>query len=367
MKILFSLRPFLLFDSSVGGCLLTFGHLANFTIPGLIMEERDEVLATDLVEPLLIEERDVVYLKEDENSAARITRLIKTVWEVINSGILIPDAFKGHPYTAPTILALFFLILLFPIKLYFIFTVLGFFAALFLIDKDDGNRHEGLQHKFEFISERLNFEESKISSQVPKPTTLNITPRIDSALDVMLDRLVTSLVDSWYMQINKSGQREFQSCIRTTLDAFLMNLKGTVHGLGKDSLTLYIYGITNALNVHMQEFKNFGRSKLETPKEFLSSSQSRRSFFPSTQAEVNHLRQIVLILLKKLLPSQESKSIIVISLVKELIASGALWNAMDRLCDPDFINMKIVETLKEPSDIYKKLEPGWNLVVIKSN
>jgi hypothetical protein len=71
------------------------------------------------------------------------------------------------------------------------------------------------------------------------------------------------------------------------------------------------------------------------------------------------------VLLKKLLPRQEARSIVVISLLKEVIASGALWNAMDRICDPDFINLKIVEALKEPADLSSKIEPGWSLVILK--
>lgn len=320
--------------------------------------------------PFLISEEDFSILdkghgKEDSS----LVGSLESAWNVLRSGVLIPDSLKGNPYTRPIMILVAALFIVLPVKIYVLILLIGLIAGVVLNPAFDKASPTVAAYKRKFDQiDAISFDlpKSPSSSAVPSSSAarLSLSPKIDATLDVFLDRLVTSLIDPWFMNQNKSGQREFQSCVRSTLDAALANLRTTVGGLGKDSTTLFIYGLTNALNIHMQEYKAFCKTG-KTSKEFLLSPEALRTFYSSTQAEVSHFRQIVSVLLKKLLPRQEAKSIVVVSLLKEVIASGALWNAMDRLCDPDFINMKIVDALKEPTDLSTKLEPGWSLVILK--
>jgi len=293
---------------------------------------------------------------------------VEAGWRVISSGILIPDSLKGHPYTRPILIGALVIFFILPIKLYLLLVTVGLILGILLNpnwEQQGSSATSALRAQYGQLEGRnIPTEEPRVSTGIAK---LSLTPKIDAALDTLLDRLVCSLIDPWYMNQNKSGQRDFQSCVRTTLDVALASLRGIVRDLGKDSMTLFLYGLTNALNVHMQEFKAFCREDVSSS-EFLSSPKALRTFCPTMQAEVGHFRQIVSVLLRKLLPRQESQSIVLVALLKEVIGSGALWNAMDRICDPDFINMKIVEAMRGPvPDLAAKLTPGWSLVILKGN
>lgn len=338
--------------------------------------EEDPALGIGIEDPLLsISDTDFSILDTDTLPKAKadvqMMQHLERAWQLLSSGLLLPDALKDNPYTRPTLIALLLLFLVLPIKLYLFLLLAGLIMGILLnprFDDTESPSFKRLKARFaEEVESRplpLGAGDSDAPSKTP-PSKLSASPRIAEALDALLDRLVCSLIDPWYMNQNKSGQRDFQACVRSTLDAALGSLRSTIGGLGKDSMTLFIYGLTNALNIHMQEYKAFCKTGSSDAKAFLLSSQSLRSYFSGTPAEMHHFRQIVSIALRKLLPKQEAQSIVVVSLLKELIASGAFWNAMDRLCDPDFINMKIVEALKEPSVPLDRLEPGWSLVVLK--
>lgn len=350
------------------------GHRPRFIIPvpeqGVVMEfpgggGPDESFEDS---PFLISNDNFSILEKGSGKEeVSLVKSMESAWNVIKSGVLIPDSLKGNPYTRPVLILVAALFIVLPIKIYLLLVLIGLIAGIVLNPAFDQSSPTVAAYKQKFDRiDALSFDlvKSPSSTAIAHVNRLSLSPRIDASLDVFLDRLVSSLIDPWFMQQNKSGQREFQSCVRTTLDAALANLRTTVGGLGKDSTTLFIYGLTNALNIHMQEYKAFCKTK-KSSKDFLLSAEALRTFYPTTQAEVSHFRQIISVLLKKLLPRQEARSIVVVSLLKEVIASGALWNAMDRLCDPDFINLKIVEALKEPADLSTKLEPGWSLVILK--
>jgi hypothetical protein len=317
-----------------------------------------------------IDENLIIHEETEHNMDSLILKLptiIEKIWQILSSGVLIPDFVHAHPLGKPILTGVIILLVLLPMKLYAFLITVGFllgYSAFASVDQDSQSLKMFGEKYASWETHILNKRKDAQPVEDTLRSKLSITPKIDSRLDTMLDRLVKSVIDPWYLPQNKSGQREFQSCVRTSIDAAVMTLIKTIHDLEHDSLTLFIYGLTNALVIHMQEFKLFEKNSGKSA-DFLASNLSRRPYYGNVQKEVEHLKQIVSVLLKKLLPKQESKSIIVTSLMKEILAAGALWNMMDRVCEPDFINMKIVEKLKVPLSLNHNLGPGWNLVVIK--
>lgn len=325
-------------------------------------EVEEEFFSPDNSEVILVEKS----IPLDDNLKDTVFK----IWKVIYSGVLIPDNYRDHPYRKHIILASCVLFILLPIKIYIVIFILGIivgFSWFIPLDQHESSALKAIKQRYDDLLQRTPIDKS--DQETIKPTAskgFTLTKRIDSAMNKLLDKLVESVIDPWYMPQNKSGQKEFQSCVRSSIDVALVNLVRTIRSLEKDAMTLYLYGLTNALIVHMQEYKLFESLSNEqrlSSSEFLASPQARRVFFGSTPMEVNHLKQIVSVILRRLFPKQESTSIILTSLLKEVLASGALWNMMDRCCDPDFINMKIVEALQSPTDII--LPPGWSMVIVK--
>jgi sorting nexin-14 len=183
-------------------------------------------------------------------------------------------------------------------------------------------------------------------------------------LDALLDDIITEIVNPWFVPLCKSGENEFQSCVRSTINAAVMNLIKFGSAINNDTTTLLIYGVTNALIVHMEEYRRFETSKLPLDR-FVMSHRSRRTHHKNYSEELEHLRQVAGLLLKKLAPKQESRSILLNSLMKEIISGNALAGLIDRIADPDFINEQIVKHMQDPEDAMPKVDLGWNMVILK--
>lgn len=196
------------------------------------------------------------------------------------------------------------------------------------------------------------------------PTKLNLTPAIESELGFLLDDIINDIINLWYVPLCRSGEIDFQLCVRSTINAAINRLLLYCKSRNKDMLTLMIYGVTNALVVHMEEYKALEVSKLSYDK-FLSGGHSRRTHVGGYLAELENLRKIAGVFLKKLLPKQESRSILLNSLLKEILSGNVLSVLIDKLADPDFINESIIKIFQGSVKIGTELERGTNLVTLK--
>lgn len=199
-----------------------------------------------------------------------------------------------------------------------------------------------------------------------------ISDTVDGRLDIVLDRLVESIISPWFGQLNRSRNREFYTCVRISINAAIQNLLGILSSQPtKDTLTVMLFGLTKALQLHLQEFRHFerilagGTGICDSAEDFLTGPHSHRPFFRTAQEEAEHLKQVSALLLKRLLPRQESRSINLNALLREVIGGNVLWGILDRISDPDFINMEIVKKLQEYPDEPAFVETGWNVIIIK--
>lgn len=88
-------------------------------------------------------------------------------------------------------------------------------------------------------------------------------------------------------------------------------------------------------------------------------------FLDEAIKEVDHFKKVSAVLLKKLLPRHESRSINLSALLTEVLG-GVIWGAFDRISDPDTINLGIIASLQPASERNPELKPGWNMLVFKS-
>lgn len=291
---------------------------------------------------------------------------IKFGLELIQSRMLLPDAIKWSPYTMPTLVALGAIFVFLPVRVYLLLIVAGIVVGYCLAVPDPNEEREKSGEEESLL--RLLFTPMKSVERTERTAavSLSVSPAIDCALDALVDELIGEIINTWYVPLCKSGNTEFQACVRSTINAAVMNLVRLGSTLTKDTLTLIIYGLTNALIVHMEEFRSLEASRLSLDR-FIASGRSRRTHHRHYCEELEHLRQIAGLLLKKLLPKQESRSILLNSLLREVISGNALVVLVDRLADPVFINETIIKLLQSPKEALPTVEAGWNLVIIKGN
>lgn len=289
------------------------------------------------------------------------TRRAIGLWRLLQSKAFLPDYFKSHPHQLYVILAIIILVLILPIRIHFWFLfaglMLGYIYAVPDTLKQQDSRNATL------VSILLAPLKAKDKGE-KEMFRLSITPRIDAELDHLLSSLLVEIINPWFVPLCISGEDDFQSCVRSTINAAIMNLVRFASSGNKDTLTLIIYGLTNALIVHMEEFRAFESSKVPIDR-FIHSGRTKRIHHKSFSDQLEHIRQILGILLKKLLPKQESRSILVNSLLKEVLSGAFLHAFIEKASDPDFINGLIVKALSDPSEYEPDLPEGWNMVVLK--
>lgn len=291
-------------------------------------------------------------------------RRLAVIYRLGRSRALLPDSIRYHPVTAPVLLLLAVVLYFVPTcRVYLGLIFLGVMLGYIYIIPEAIIRPKSSSEE-SFLD--LLFSNVKYSEKFDKSTSykLNISPMIDSVLDSLLDDVLVELINPWYVPLCRSGENEFQSCVRSTVNASIMNLLKFGATINNDTVTLLIYGITNALIVHMEEFRRFETSQLPLDR-FIASERTRRAYHKNYSDELDHLRQISGLLLKKLLPKHESRSILLNSMLKEIISGNAFAGLIDRLSDPDFINEQIVKHMQDPAESIPSIESGWNMVVLK--
>lgn len=296
-------------------------------------------------------------------------RRVRGTTRLLLSGALLPDPLKSHPYTAPVVVAILLLLLLLPIRLYCALALgglcLGYVLAAPAAVAASGRagQSQGERTLLDRLMAPLSLGSKHHPERLPS-AKLAISPDIDAELNSLLEAIIKDVINAWYVPLCKSGEDDFQACVRSTINAAIMNLIRFASSRNKDTITLMLYGITNALIVHMEEYRLFEEAKGPMDK-FLDSGLGRRTYMRSYCQELDHLRQVAGLLLKKLLPKQESRSILLNSLLREVISGNALVGLIDRISDPDFINEQIVKFLQDPAEATPEVEAGWNMVVLK--
>lgn len=209
-----------------------------------------------------------------------------------------------------------------------------------------------------------------------RKTTVSVTslsPSLQAKITLILDYFIRDFIDYWYDTLNQSGYREFQSTVRSSLlsamDSLLSLARANKGPESVDLLSLVIYGLTNAVILHMKEFREFESvspqyASLEAFIEGHSDSPYWKGFHTSHQAELDHLHHVAALLLSRLLPPEDAASPPLFSLLKELIAGQFLWPLLDRLSEPDTLNSFLLRWLKPPFESAAK-EESSSLMSIK--
>ena len=214
---------------------------------GLYAEEDDEIPSDE-----------VILLNVTPTQANTLFDRIHNTFLFVQSGLWLPKSLRDSPYTFPVFGLVSAGILVLPIRIYAVLVLVGFLIgfvyaspALNQNDLDEGSKIKWKVKMDKIVAEEDDDEYARPKSPISCTGFTFQNPVLDTSLDKFLGRLVKDLIDPWFMQLNKSGNMEFQSCVRSSINAAVMNLVRIIEGHSKDVLTLFIYGITNAIGIHM--------------------------------------------------------------------------------------------------------------------
>lgn len=206
---------------------------------------------------------------------------------------------------------------------------IGFLVGF--LSKDD-QIHVDMELDFKSLLQKI--EDGKLLElDGKKKDESKFSKPVQKALNYFVERLTKAFISQWYANLNKSGSKEFEKCIYSVIMQASHNLVKYAGIRILDVTTLITFGFTNAFIVHVREYRRFEESKLSV-EQFLKLPEimeSSKYEFGNVSSEVVYLQNHASLLLDRLLPKAESGSILVHSLLKEIVASQILWNIVQVL------------------------------------
>ncbi|KAI9247127.1 PXA domain-containing protein [Phascolomyces articulosus] len=171
-------------------------------------------------------------------------------------------------------------------------------------------------------------------------------PPLTNIVEQLINYFTRDFILNWWEPLNPAQNPEFERVIRARLN-------GSVHRVEKillkqernDLVMATLYGIANVLIIHMRECRNFECSGSSLDGYIDDNHHSPFAQLMSTTEQHQQMRSLSTTILKRILPINDTDSVVVMSMLRELLASHLFGNILTIMSDPDFINSYIVDYL----------------------
>ncbi|KAG2215209.1 hypothetical protein INT45_013320 [Circinella minor] len=171
-------------------------------------------------------------------------------------------------------------------------------------------------------------------------------PPLTKIIQQLINYFTRDFILNWWDPLNPNQNLEFERVIRARLN-------GSVHRVEKillkqernDLVMATVYGIANVLIIHMRECRNFECSGLSLDGYIDDNQHSPFAQLMSTGEQHQQMRSLSTTILKRILPNNDTESLIVMSMLRELLTTHLFGNILTSMSDPDFINSYIVDYL----------------------
>lgn len=162
-----------------------------------------------------------------------------------------------------------------------------------------------------------------------------ITRNVDSALQEVLDLTIRDHILSWYSDLSKD-QEAFLSSLRCDMWHMIDALTNRLRRI--DKMRLISKDVVLIIHKHFQEVREYRRREDDKiAKKFIL-----QPWLENSETETEFLRKVCETLLIALLPKEYAHCHTLRRLLREILTSAVLKPSVDMLCDPDYINQKLI-------------------------
>lgn len=161
-----------------------------------------------------------------------------------------------------------------------------------------------------------------------------ISRNIDNAVREVMDHVIQDFVLSWYTDLSQD-QQTVVNAIKNDAWIVVENLTTRLSKL--DKVKLMTQDVIEITYKHFNKIRHCSASKESGQKKFIL-----HAWLANEETEVEFLRKLCDALLIVLLPSHFRGCISIRHLLREIITSSVLKPTVDMLCDPDYINRKLI-------------------------
>ncbi|KAG2177712.1 hypothetical protein INT44_008226 [Umbelopsis vinacea] len=273
--------------------------------------------------------------------------------EVWQSIIAYHDAeTQANQWVDPATIALFLVLLLYSSLLASDHPSLAVFACAFFAGAFTAYlpRHQSINaNVYMDIKPKRNIEIQPRSKKTENATELHLSdPTLTEKTTQLINYTLRDFVSIWWGPMNFYGNKEFEDEIRVTINATVEALERSIQAHDSNDLLLaMLYGVANSLIIHMREYREFEDSQLDLHEFTRRNPSSPFSQLLSRDEQHQQLRELGYSFIQKMVPKEDLTSPIVAAFFKEVFASYALESALSLLCDPDYLNLCIVDVLND--------------------
>ena len=206
-------------------------------------------------------------------------------------------------------------------------------------------------------------EEARKGRTQERPVRLNLPNPLHDTVVRILQLVVRDFIDDWYVKVNTfTRERKFQSSIfnllKSVINNFLLSFRTRIPADISATLTSSFCILTQR---HVKQYKKYAR--LCSKGEFL---KAKDILALSHAKEREYLNRISEIIFCHLIPAEEKGGEVAALFTKDLIGNVLIYQLVDLLSEPDFINQLIVDYLDfERQKLYLKTRKGYCLLRIK--
>ncbi|RWS09097.1 hypothetical protein B4U79_07176 [Dinothrombium tinctorium] len=163
---------------------------------------------------------------------------------------------------------------------------------------------------------------------------LLISKNVDSVIEEMVDLLFQDYFFAWYKELVKEDKFNVDIKLKNEIWGMLSRLISRLENF--DDVTFLTKDIVNCVQKHIHKINSASHTK---------STFKLHAFLECREKEVNFLRKVSNLFLICVLPLEYVKSKPLLHVIREILAN-VLYNTIDLLSDPTYINEKVLDYLK---------------------
>ncbi|XP_048774013.1 sorting nexin-25-like [Ostrea edulis] len=162
-----------------------------------------------------------------------------------------------------------------------------------------------------------------------------ITRNVDGALQEVLDLIMRDYIMSWYSDLSKDHD-VFLSSLRSDMWIMIESLTNRLKRM--DKMKFITEDVVLKIHKHFQEVREYRRREDDKiAKKFIL-----QPWLENDETETEFLRKVCEFLLMSVLPKEYTHCHTLRRMLREIMTSSALKPSIDMLCDPDYINQKLI-------------------------
>ncbi|KAF9998656.1 hypothetical protein BGZ80_006729, partial [Entomortierella chlamydospora] len=177
---------------------------------------------------------------------------------------------------------------------------------------------------------------------------ISISPDIDPMVEDMINFTLRDFVN---VPIGLISEGQHNIPLRASLVTMAMNVSDRLSNMRlPETALLGVFGLQNSFIVHLRAYRELRGSRLPIA-EYVSTHANADSVLGRCyhrEERIKQFRSIAKAICQALLPKSDQQSEALFAVMQEIMATHVLEATLEHICDPDFVNLSIIDYFSAP-------------------